>query len=176
MESNELSSKPTRVDLSSSIFVKLPSKGALSPALLLSIKNAEKHTFPTSERFDFDSELLKRTTNLYCLYTKESGNKPNPILLGYIVFLRTKALTRIHKVCVVESMRGQGIGTYMVTKVLKELKKGGAGQVDLWVDEARVPARALYKNCGFVEKETVLDYYGKGRNGIRMKFEFSESP
>ena len=158
-------------DLTSSIFVKLPSKGAPSPALLLAIKNAEKHTFPTSEQFDFDSEIPKRTTNLYCLYAKGTSNQSNIILYGYVVFLRSKALTRIHKVCVVESMRGQGIGTYMMKKIVTELKKGGADQVDLWVDEARAPARALYTNCGFVEIEKVTDYYGKGRTGIRMKLE-----
>lgn len=61
----------------------------------------------------------------------------------------------------------------MIQKVIEDLKRSRAGQVDLWVDEERTPARALYTACGFIEQESVKDYYGNGRTGIRMKLELS---
>lgn len=56
----------------------------------------------------------------------------------------------------------------MLQRVLEVLEKGGADEVDLWVDVGREAARGLYKECGFVEKETVEGYYGAGRDGVRM--------
>jgi len=155
------------VDLSSLAFVRLPAKTlASSDRLLCSIKQTEKRTFPTNEAFDFDSELKKRTTVLHCVYRKQ---KDGPELCGYAVYIRSKLVTRIHKVCVVERFHGQGIGKWMVDMVLKELKKAAAGSVDLWVDAGRIPARRLYEACGFKEVQVVRDYYSPGRNGIRMQ-------
>ncbi|KAL7275986.1 polarity establishment/cellular polarization [Rhizina undulata] len=109
--------------------------------LLTSIKQIEKRTFPTNEAFHFDSELPKRTTNLYCAYLP--GPKGTFKIYGYTVYVRSKLVTRIHKVCVVEEQRGKGIGKWMVGLVLRDLKKGGSTTVDLWVDESRDAAWKL---------------------------------
>ncbi|KAF8458923.1 acetyltransferase, GNAT family [Terfezia claveryi] len=158
-------------DLIKLMYAKVPSRTAESASLLDAVKRTEKQTFPTREAFQFDSELAKRTTNLYCAYLHTVASIPRYQLCGYVVYLRTKALTRIHKVCVVESIRGNGVGRFMVAKVIEELRRSGAGEVDLWVDEGREPARGLYKACGFKEMEAVENYYGKGRTGIRMRLE-----
>ena len=156
------------------LYSKFPSKEPESSWLLNCVKRTEKETFPTAEVFHFDSELAKRTTSFYCAYIHSPGSTPPYQLCGYIVYLRTKVLTRIHKVCVVERHRRQGIGKFMMQKVIEDLKRSRASQVDLWVDEERKPARALYKACGFMEQETVKNYYGNGRTGIRMKLELSD--
>jgi ribosomal protein S18 acetylase RimI-like enzyme len=155
------------VDLTSLTFARLPARTTpASVHLLAAIKQTEKRTFPSNEAFDFDSELKKRTTVLYCVYhTKTDG----PELCGYTVYVHSKLMTRIHKVCVVERFRGQGIGKWMVDMVLKELKKAAPGNVDLWVDTTRAPARRLYGACGFKEVQMVRDYYSPGRDGIRME-------
>jgi ribosomal protein S18 acetylase RimI-like enzyme len=156
------------MDLSKLAFIKLPSKklGSGSDILLNSIKQVEKRSFPSNEAFDFNTELPKRTTNLYCAFAK-TGNEPE--LCGYIVYVRSKLVTRIHKVCVVEKKRGQGIGRWMMDHVLVDLKKGGAGIVDLWVDKNREIARKLYEACGFEKRETVENYYSGGRDAVRME-------
>lgn len=156
------------IDLSKVLYAKVPSKKPESSSLLASVKRIEKQTFPPSEAFDFDSELCKRTTNLYCAYLHCPISSTPYQLYGYIVFLRTRMLTRIHKVCVVESLRGQGLGGFMIGKVIEELKRGKASEVDLWVDTQRAPARSLYRKYGFEEQETVEEYYGKSRAGVRM--------
>lgn len=158
------------MDLSKLMFVKLPSKrlGAGSDFLLDSIKRVEKRTFPSNEALNFSIELPKRVTNLCCAFTKiDKGLE----MLGYVVYVRSKLVTRIHKVCVVEEQRGKGIGKWMLGLVLADLGRGGAGTVDLWVDESREVARRLYITCGFQERETVEHYYSPGRDAIRMAIE-----
>lgn len=161
------------IDLSKLTFIKLPSKklGTNSDFLLNSIKQVEKRTFPSNEALDFNAELPKRITNLYCAFV-QVGQKPE--LCGYIVYVRSKLITRVHKVCVVEERRGQGIGKWMLGLVLADLKKGGAGTVDLWVDRSREIARKLYITCGFEEKETVENYYSAGRDAIRMEVKLGD--
>jgi len=140
-----------------------------SDPLLRSVKQVEKRTFPAAETFDFDSELAKRTTHFYCALKGGIGDSKNLELYGYIVFVRSRLITRIHKVCVVEEQRGKGVGKWMMDLVLAELRKGGAEKVDLWVDTGREAARRLYLSCGFEDRETVNDYYSAGRHGIRME-------
>ncbi|RPA95592.1 acyl-CoA N-acyltransferase [Choiromyces venosus 120613-1] len=159
------------MDFAELSFVKPPAKKLRdsSDPLLRSVKQVEKRTFPTGEFFNFDSELAKRTTHFYCALRESAGGSKGSELYGYIVFVRSKLVTRIHKVCVVEGQRGKGVGKWMMGLVLAELRKGGAEKVDLWVDTDREAARRLYLSCGFEEKETVNDYYSAGRHGIRME-------
>lgn len=161
------------MDLSKLTFVKLPSKklGADSDFLLSSIKKVEKRTFPSNEALDFNVELPKRTTNLWCAITQADKKLE---LFGYVVYGRSKLVTRVHKVCVVEEQRGKGIGKWMLGLVLVDLKKGGAGTVDLWVDKNKEVARRLYITCGFRERETVENYYSPGRDAIRMAIELGD--
>lgn len=159
---------PATVDLTQLAFTRLPSKtlpSADSARLLSAIKQVEKRSFPPSEAFDFDSELRKSTTSLYCAHS--SGSE----LFGYIVFVRSKRLTRIHKVAVVDDCRRQGVGRWMLQRALKELRRGGASNVDLWVDVERRPAQMLYTSCGFEQMETVEDYYAPGRSARRMQID-----
>ncbi|CCX33063.1 acyl-CoA N-acyltransferase [Pyronema domesticum] len=190
--------------LSSLQFVQIPSKALkASDKLLAAIKSTEKRVFPSNEAFDFDTELKKRNTSLFCVYRLEQGKnetpqtekiksgKPEkcgksekagqsaklgplePQLVGYAVYIRTKQMTRIHKVCIVDRYRRLGVGKWMMDQLLKELRKARAEAVDLWVDKDRLPARGLYKAMGFEEMEEVVDYYSKGRNGVRMELRLS---
>jgi ribosomal protein S18 acetylase RimI-like enzyme len=128
--------------------------------ILTSIQSLERRTFPTSESLNLSTELSKRNTNL--LYRQTSAT-----VIGYILYINTSSGLRIHKVCVAKSHRRRGVATGLVERVCDVARKAGK-DVDLWVDEGRVPARECYTRCGFVERETVVDYYGRGRNGIRM--------
>jgi ribosomal protein S18 acetylase RimI-like enzyme len=191
-------------------FVQVPSKTLKSSdKLLAAIKATEKRVFPSNEAFDFDMELKKRNTSLFCVYREgtngasqyqksgiektgsvgkpaksgkpeksvktkepvkpEKPEQPEPELIAYAVFIRTKQMTRIHKVCTVDKYRRLGVGKWMMEQLINELKKARAEAVDLWVDKDKIPARALYKAMGFGEMEEVVDYYSKGRDGIRME-------
>lgn len=158
------------LEISSLDFTRLPSKTLPSSnRLLAAVKQAEKRTFPPNEAFDFDAEIKKRTTNVYGVYHREAGSGGRIDLCAYAVYARSKLATRIHKVCVLERYRRQGIGRWMMERLLEELVRASAASVDLWVDTSRIPARQLYGYCGFREMETVRGYYSPTRDAVRME-------
>jgi ribosomal protein S18 acetylase RimI-like enzyme len=144
-----------------SIFT-LPEKLKKSPNdILNAIQSLERRTFPSSECLAILAETSKRNTQL--LYAQSSSG-----IVGYLVFIHTPGGLRIHKVCIAEAFRRRRIATSLIEKVCDIASKAGK-DIDLWVDEARIPARECYIKCGFAHVgETVIDYYGPGRNGIRM--------
>ena len=126
-----------------------------------SIQSLERRTFPPSERLSILTETAKRNTQL--LYAQSSSK-----IIGYVIYINTSSGLRIHKVCVAEGFRRQGIASRMVRQVCEIAQRTGK-EIDLWVDEVRIPARECYVACGFRQAgDVVVDYYGPGRNGIRM--------
>ena len=141
----------------------LPSKTSKTTEDIISaIQALERKTFPSSESLQIAQETQKRKTHL--LYAQFSITT----IVGYLIYINTSSGLRIHKVCVTESFRRQGIATMLIGRVVEVARKRGK-DIDLWVDEARIVARQCYTKLGFEEVgEVVTDYYGPGRNGIRM--------
>ena len=128
---------------------------------LNAIQSLERRTFPSSECLAIITETAKRNSQL--LYAQSSSS-----IVGYLIFIQAPNGLRIHKVCIAEAFRRQGIATSFVERVCEIASKVGK-DIDLWVEEARIPARECYIKCGFAQVgDTVIDYYGPGRNGIRM--------
>lgn len=137
--------------------------------ILDQIARVEKKTFPTNEAFPFGQELWKKKPNTRVLYVtcaSEAGTRP--ALTAYAVYVRQKGVALLHKVCVVEAFRRQGIGHRLMDYIRLRLQKEGCQYIQLWVDKAREPARALYAGNGYQEREEIPDYYAPGRTGIRM--------
>lgn len=133
--------------------------------LVEKVTKIERKTFPSSEAFDFRTELKKKNTTMLLVF---SDSDPATVV-GYLVFLRMKRLALLHKICVVQPKRGHGIGGMLVRTIIEMLRKGGCQTIQLWVDEAREPARALYQCCGFEQVDRCEDYYGPGRTGLKMQ-------
>lgn len=133
--------------------------------ILKRVIRIEKKSFPTSEAFDFTSELRKKHTNM--IIAVKDGDASE--LIGYLVYLRVKRLTVLHKICVVEQEREKGVGKCLIHSLRLLVEKGGCDCIHLWVDEARKPARALYDSCGFQQIDRCPDYYGPGRTGLKMQ-------
>lgn len=137
--------------------------------ILARISRVEKKTFPTNEAFGFDEELWRKKPNTRVLYgTHAPADGAPPDLAAYAVYVRQKGMALLHKVCVVEAYRRQGVGQQLMSYIHERLRKEGCQYIQLWVDGAREPARALYRRCGFEEREVIPDYYAPGRTGIRM--------
>lgn len=134
---------------------------------LAQVVRAEKKAFPKTEVFDFDRELRKRNTELICLLDFVNTNKAYTVA-AYLVYVRIQRTTLLHKICVLEKHRRQGLARKLLRKLKDELKGRGCEEMQLWVDEARQPARSLYANTGFEEVDRVEDYYAPGRTGIKM--------
>ena len=132
-----------------------------SSDILTSIQYLEKRTFPASEALSIETEVKKRNTRL--LYVQSTDS-----IAGFLIYIHTPSRLRIHKVCVAEKFRRQGIATALISRVCSVARKTGK-DIDLWVDEDRIPARYCYSACGFQRAgASVKDYYGPGRNGMRL--------
>lgn len=136
--------------------------------LIANVKHTEKKTFPTIEVFDFDTELKKRNTHLICAVEAKVGQKEDRSPVAYLVYARTGRTALLHKICVAQPHRGKGVGRQMMIWLLAELTKKGCENVQLWVDESREPARALYVSLGFRQVDYVVDYYSPGHAGLKM--------
>jgi ribosomal protein S18 acetylase RimI-like enzyme len=130
------------------------------------VARIEKKTFPSSEAFNFDLELKKSNTKMI-LALREGDTSAE--LLGYLVYVRMKRLTLLHKICVVEQERNRGVGKLLIHSLRLQLEKAGCDSIHLWVDEARQPARYLYESFGFQKIDRCLDYYGPNRTGLKME-------
>ena len=64
----------------------------------------------------------------------------------------------LHKIMVREDMRGQGIGSRLMHRVLTECDRRGV-EVFLTVDPANSAAVRLYTKWGFTERKFVAGYY-----------------
>ncbi|KAJ5493453.1 hypothetical protein N7539_002199 [Penicillium diatomitis] len=146
--------------------------------ILAQIARSEKKTFPTNEAFAFGEELWKKKPNTRVLYTTRvaAGVSSRRDLVAYAVYVRQKGVALLHKVCVIEAYRRQGVGRDLMLYIQQRLRKEGCQQIHLWVDEAREPARSLYRRCGFEERETIPDYYAPGRTGIKMVLDLEHDP
>ena len=137
--------------------------------ILARISRLEKKTFPAKEAFSFSEELWRKKPNTRVLYgTHTTTNSAHPELVAYAVYVRQKGIALLHKVCVVEAYRRQGVGRQLMSYIHDRLRKEGCQYIQLWVDSAREPARALYRWSGFEEREVIPNYYAPGRTGIRM--------
>lgn len=134
------------------------------------IKHCEKKNFHYYEIFDFDSELKKRNVEMMVMLDdSDNATFGRPALVAYLVWARPKFGNQaiLHKICVSEKYRMQGIAKRMMLTQMERLKKQGCTKMMLWVAEDNA-ARKFYESLGFEEDSRVNDYYAPGRGGIHM--------
>ena len=66
------------------------------------------------------------------------------------------------------SHRRTGLGRKLLEDLLDRFASAGARTVRLEVDVLNAPARRFYERMGFEETRKLPDYYGYGRDGMRM--------
>ncbi|PWY67439.1 acyl-CoA N-acyltransferase [Aspergillus eucalypticola CBS 122712] len=133
--------------------------------ILAQISRVEKKTFPANEAFSFGEELWRKKPNTRVLYVTRAPPTPGdvrPTLLAYAVYVRQKGIALLHKVCVGEAHRRQGVAMRLMNYIRARLQSEGCQQIQLWVDKARSPARSLYVRNGFKERDQIPDYYAPG--------------
>ena len=149
-------------------FTSLPPKDRL--AVAEKVAKIEKKVFPSSEGFNYDIELKKKNTGLMLAFKEDDSDN----VVAYLVYQRLKRLVWLHKLCVIEAERGKGLGKCLLHSLQDKMKKGGCQSIQLWLDENREPARALYERCGFQQLEYRPDYYAPGRAGLKMELFIGE--
>lgn len=126
------------------------------------VTKLERKTFPANEGFDYDVELKKKNISLVLAF-KEGE------IVAYLVSQRMKRVVWLHKLCVVEQERQKGIAKCLIYALCEQTVKSGGESIQLWVDEHREPARALYSALGFRQIEVRPAYYAPGRAGLKME-------
>jgi GNAT superfamily N-acetyltransferase len=138
-------------------------------AILATIAAIEKKSFPATEVFDFTPGTLKKANTRVLFVASQSA----PLsAIAYCVYVRWRRTILLHKLCVSERFRGQGIGKLLMRNVLDRAKEERCDFLELWVDQARMAARNLYARSGLQEQCVVNDYYGPNRTGIKMSVQF----
>ncbi|MCJ1389246.1 hypothetical protein MMC18_002102 [Xylographa bjoerkii] len=132
------------------------------------IQKAERKTFPKGESLDFKQELRKTNTELMVVLFDVDDKKS---LAAYMLYARLHKITLLHKVCVLENYRRQGLARNLLSRLRERLQCQGCEKLQLWVDEARQPARGLYESLGFEIVTRAEDYYSPGRTGLKMVLE-----
>ena len=130
------------------------------------VEHVEKKAFPRHEAFDFATELRKRSLELNVILNDEVSMTNGEIVL--VAYTKNTNLVNLHKICVQESFRRQGIGQKLLFMQIEKLRRRGATKVQLWVDENNLAARLLYEKAGFEEVRRLEDCYISGRTGIQM--------
>ena len=146
--------------------VSVPKSKAI--VILAAVAAIEKKSFPSNEALSFDVNLLNKPNTSILYVTDQEMHTP---VVAYCVCVRFRRTLLLHKICVAERFRGQGIGKYLLTEILRYAERGGCSSLDLWVDPARVIAVKLYKHAGLVQQCLVTDYYVPGRDGIKMSIQ-----
>lgn len=136
------------------------------------VKKAEGRNFPRNEFFDFDTELKKRNAELTVILDENLFPGPKAVI-AYLVFTRLQRTALLHKICVMEEHRRQGIARRILKMQIEKLRCRNCGRILLWVDETRVPARCLYAGLGFKKSDRLEDYYAPGRHGIQMNLQLA---
>jgi ribosomal protein S18 acetylase RimI-like enzyme len=139
------------------------------PPILRELRTLEKKTFVATEAFPFDNNVLKqRNMEVLLGFGRHATNSS---LLAYAVCVTSNRRLLLHKICVAPGSRARGIGSELMRTVLEFAKNRSCRGVDLWVNDSNHPARNLYAKHGFITQAMVHDYYGPGRNGVKMSLD-----
>lgn len=98
---------------------------------------------------------------------------PNLPVAGCIIGDQHRGDTRVMNIAVHPDARRRGIGARLLRALETALPKG---DVVLMAEEPNRGAQALYEKEGYERTGRVLNYYGRGRNGIAMRKRRSTSP
>ena len=124
------------------------------------ILNFDKEYF--SNNFD-EKFYIEYIENKKVLVAKEKD------VVGYVLFNQILDEAEIYKIVVSKDFRNKQIAYNLIEFLIKELKLRDVSKVFLEVRENNIPARNLYKKCGFVEIRKIVDYYNNpNENGIMM--------
>jgi ribosomal-protein-alanine N-acetyltransferase len=80
-------------------------------------------------------------------------------VVGFCAFWLVIDEIHINNVAILPNLRGQGIGTSLMTRVFAEARRLGARRATLEVRASNAGARRLYERLGFYAAGTRRDYY-----------------
>ena len=145
------------------------------------IRDATDADLPATERLErdcFASDLSLTRRQLRYLRRRESAvflvaESAAGRIVGEGIALVRRAgpgsSGRIYSLAVDHDHRGRRVGRQLLTGMVDQLAARGVGRVFLEVDRTNAAAIRLYERLGFHTTGTRPDYYGPGRDALRMR-------
>ena len=110
---------------------------------------------------------LQRTPRAICRVAERDG-----AVVGHAVSIvqrhRRQTWGRLYSLAVDPLARGTGIGRELLADALAQLVAAGVKRVVLEVERTNASALRLYERAGFSPTGLLADFYGPGRDGVRM--------
>jgi len=89
-------------------------------------------------------------------------------LIGFIIGFASGSIGSIYTLDIHPIHRRKGLGSLLISAMEEALHARGAKIIRLEVDVGNFAAIRLYRNAGYSKIEIADDYYGRGKNAIRM--------
>jgi uncharacterized protein len=122
------------------------------------------------DAYQLDERRLKhllRTPRAICRVAERDG-----AVVAHAIALVSRywgtAFGRIYTIAVDSAMRGHGIGRELLADAMAQFVAAGVKRVVLEVERTNFAAVRLYERSGFSPVEVLPDFYGPGRDGVRM--------
>jgi len=96
----------------------------------------------------------------------------NHTIIGFLIGIKTTTNTaRILMLSVNDNKRKQGIGSALLWQFLSEMKNHQITQVELELRTTNQGALEFYKKQGFIQRETLHQFYQNGEDAYSMSKE-----
>ena len=89
-------------------------------------------------------------------------------MAGFIIGFASGDTGFIYTLDVHPDYRRKGVGTMLIRALEERLCSQGAARIRLEAAIKNPAALELYRRAGYQEKELIRNYYGKGKNAVRM--------
>lgn len=98
--------------------------------------------------------------------------EPEDRVVGFIIGYTSGRGGAVYTLDVHPAHRKKGVGSRLVRAMEKELRVQGARAIRLEAALENPEAMELYRKAGYTERELVKNYYGRGKDAVRMCKEF----
>lgn len=134
----------------------------LNTKLLVELESLEKYIFKDAALNRYHLPVIARYGFLFVLF------KDNKII-GQASFIQNNKRIFLVGLWIKEENRNKGMGRFLLSKCLTELKEAGLKTVELTVDKKNSNAVKLYEANGFKKIEKMPSFYGPGQPRLLFK-------
>lgn len=90
-------------------------------------------------------------------------------LIGFVIGIVQRKEGHILAIAIRDGYKKQGIGTYLMKKLIKVYEKNGIFRLKLEVRASNIAALTMYKNLGFKITNRLKNYYENGEDGFLLR-------
>lgn len=150
--------------------------GDVSAVSVRAVRRADLFEIVTIENASFSQpwslSAFERFLDEQGFLVAVDDRRDRPTVLGYVVantiHQHRSPIGHVKDIAVHPEHRGRGIGRRLLRAGLRSLRAQGSSIVKLEVRRSNEVARTMYREAGFVHKETSPRYYDDGEDALVM--------